>query len=240
MAWSTRDVAELAGTTIKTVRHYHKIGLLNEPDRNRKGYKQYRVGHLLRLLRIRRLSALGVPLSQIAELQDDEHPEESLRRLDDELAAHIDRLQHARSELRAMLRDRLPTDLPAELGSVVGELGPADRALLAVYSRILDQEGIAAYQRMLIDYGGHPTSIEFNELSADADEKTRADLARRSVPAVLQMYREHPDVVMALQRTSGGPAHAAETVRYAMIDVYNRAQLDVLERVRGELSRVAT
>ena len=31
MPWSTRELAELAGTTVKAVRHYHEIGLLDEP-----------------------------------------------------------------------------------------------------------------------------------------------------------------------------------------------------------------
>ena len=50
MAWSTRQLAELAGTTVKTVRHYHEIGLLSEPERASNGYKQYRTEHLVRLL----------------------------------------------------------------------------------------------------------------------------------------------------------------------------------------------
>ncbi|MFE6709480.1 MerR family DNA-binding transcriptional regulator [Streptomyces sp. NPDC057695] len=33
MPWSTRDIAELAGTSLRAVRHYHHIGLLDEPDR---------------------------------------------------------------------------------------------------------------------------------------------------------------------------------------------------------------
>jgi len=31
VAWSTRELAELAGTSVKTVRHYHQLGLLDEP-----------------------------------------------------------------------------------------------------------------------------------------------------------------------------------------------------------------
>jgi hypothetical protein len=31
MAWSTRELAELAGTTLRAVRHYHEVGLLAEP-----------------------------------------------------------------------------------------------------------------------------------------------------------------------------------------------------------------
>lgn len=46
MAWSTRQVSELAGTSLRAVRHHHEIGLLDEPDRGPNGYKQYGVAHL--------------------------------------------------------------------------------------------------------------------------------------------------------------------------------------------------
>lgn len=59
MGWSTREVAQLAGTTLRTVRHYHEIGLLDEPERLPNGYKAYRTEHLVRLLQIRRLTGLG-------------------------------------------------------------------------------------------------------------------------------------------------------------------------------------
>ncbi|WAP52215.1 MerR family transcriptional regulator [Arthrobacter sp. ATA002] len=65
MPWSTSELAELAGTTVNTVRHYHRSGLLEEPDRMSNGYKQYGARHLARLLQIRRLRDLGVPLAQI-------------------------------------------------------------------------------------------------------------------------------------------------------------------------------
>ena len=35
--WSTRELAELAGTTLKTVRITDRIGLLTEPDRGVNG-----------------------------------------------------------------------------------------------------------------------------------------------------------------------------------------------------------
>jgi DNA-binding transcriptional MerR regulator len=73
MAWSTREIAELAGTSLRAVRHYHEVGLLPEPERHSNGYKQYGVAHLVRLLRIKRLVDLGFSLSRIAELGDDDH-----------------------------------------------------------------------------------------------------------------------------------------------------------------------
>src|SRR3712207_2743276 len=104
MAWSTRELAELAGTSLRTVRHYHDVGLLPEPQRAANGYKQYGVAHLVRLLRVKRLTDLGFSLSQIAAMgSDDDHPREALRALDSELATTIERLQRARVELAMIL-----------------------------------------------------------------------------------------------------------------------------------------
>ncbi|WDV32001.1 MerR family transcriptional regulator [Streptomyces sp. AD16] len=116
MAWSTREMAELAGVSLRAVRHYHDIGLIEEPERRSNGYKQYGVSHLVRLLRIKRLTALGFSLSQIADMDDDPDsgPDpRDLRALDAELAATIERLQHARAEVGALLRGRAASDLPS-------------------------------------------------------------------------------------------------------------------------------
>jgi DNA-binding transcriptional MerR regulator len=68
MAWSTREIADLAGNSLRAVRCYHEIGLLAEPERHPNGYKQYGVTHLLRLLRIKRLVDLGFSPAGIAEM----------------------------------------------------------------------------------------------------------------------------------------------------------------------------
>lgn len=62
----TRDLAAIAGTTPRTLRHYHQIGLLPEVGRDANGYRRYGVGDLVRLLRIRQLAASGLPLRKIA------------------------------------------------------------------------------------------------------------------------------------------------------------------------------
>jgi DNA-binding transcriptional MerR regulator len=62
------EVANLLGITPKTIRHYHKVGLLAEPQRTESGYRLYTAGDLLRLQRIRRLQALGLSLKQIKTL----------------------------------------------------------------------------------------------------------------------------------------------------------------------------
>ncbi|MFI2620174.1 MerR family transcriptional regulator [Streptomyces sp. NPDC018584] len=112
-------MAELAGS-LRAVRHYHAIGLLDEPERRSNGYKQYGVNHLVRLLRIKRLAALGFSLSQIVDMRDgpDSDPDpRDLRARDEELAAAIERLQHARAEVGALMRRTATADLPLRLAT---------------------------------------------------------------------------------------------------------------------------
>jgi DNA-binding transcriptional MerR regulator len=122
MGWSTREIAELAGTSLRAVRHYHDVGLLDEPARRANGYKQYGVAHLARVLRIKRLTDLGFSLPQISAMGDtDDHPEQALRILDAELAASIERLQRVRVDLGSILRQAVLTDLPPEIASAAAD-----------------------------------------------------------------------------------------------------------------------
>ena len=122
MAWSTQGIAELAGTTVNTVRHYHRVGLLEQPDRMPNGYKQYQVRHLVRLLKIRRLRDLGVPLDQIDEVAlEGDSSFEALRAIDADLAVSIEKLQRARAEIQAILQGASVTGVPEKaLGSATG------------------------------------------------------------------------------------------------------------------------
>jgi len=66
--WSIQDVARIAGTTSRTLRHYDDIGLL-EPSRvGSNGYRYYDGAALLQLQRILLLRELGLGLPAIAEV----------------------------------------------------------------------------------------------------------------------------------------------------------------------------
>lgn len=67
-----KELADLAGTTTRTVRYYHRLGLLAVPPIVR-GLRDYGIEHLARLLRIRWLAESGVPLAKIAQMLP-EHP----------------------------------------------------------------------------------------------------------------------------------------------------------------------
>ena len=240
MAWSTREVADLAGTSLRAVRHYHEVGLLAEPERRANGYKQYGVAHLVRLLRIRRLTDLGFSLPQIAALgEEDDHPEEALRTLDAELAATIERLQRVRAELGHILRHGTPTDLPPELAPAVAEakMSDADRSIVVVMNRVLGPRRLQAYTDMLQDLPTDPTDREFDDLCGDADEETRQDLAERMAPYIRRIHATHPGLKAPHSDAPRGARFVAESIEAAMQELYNPAQLDVIQRTNALLAR---
>lgn len=63
--WSIQEIARLAGTTSRTLRHYDDIGLLRPARIAANGYRHYDEQGLVRLQRILLLRELGLGLSQI-------------------------------------------------------------------------------------------------------------------------------------------------------------------------------
>jgi DNA-binding transcriptional MerR regulator len=95
------QVASYAGVTVRAVRHYHQIGLLPEPERDRSGYRSYDAATLVRLIRIRTLAEAGVPLARVQELLD-ASPEEfaqAVEEIDTELRAEMRRLRENRKRI---------------------------------------------------------------------------------------------------------------------------------------------
>jgi DNA-binding transcriptional MerR regulator len=95
------QLAAYAGVTVRAVRHYHKIGLLPEPERDRSGYRTYRAAAVVRLIRIHALADAGVPLARVQELLDADQEEfaDGVQEIDKQLRAEIRRLQSTRTRL---------------------------------------------------------------------------------------------------------------------------------------------
>jgi DNA-binding transcriptional MerR regulator len=134
-ALSVKEVAEVAGVTPRTVRHYHSIGVLPEPPRDGSGYRRYGGKELVELVRIVRLRALGMPLPQIAQRvsatdTDDVSLSDALGALADELDAEVSRLVATRDRLREMAASEMfdqPVKALTQALQDQGVLGPADR-----------------------------------------------------------------------------------------------------------------
>lgn len=95
------QLAAYAGVTVRAVRHYHKIGLLPEPERDHSGYRTYNAAAVVRLIRIHTLADAGVPLARVQELLDAGPAEfaDGVQKIDKELRARIRCLQDTRTRL---------------------------------------------------------------------------------------------------------------------------------------------
>lgn len=72
MDWSIQDIARIAGTTSRTLRHYDSIGLLKPSRTGHNGYRYYNQAALVQLQRILLLRGLGLGLPVISQVLDDE------------------------------------------------------------------------------------------------------------------------------------------------------------------------
>lgn len=125
------QLAGYAGVTVRAVRHYHKIGLLPEPERDRSGYRSYGAAAVVRLIRIRVLADSGVPLARVQELLDAGSAEfaDGVREIDKELRSQIRRLQDTRKRLARLAAGEhlaLPQSVVDYLGRLRG-LGVEER-----------------------------------------------------------------------------------------------------------------
>lgn len=73
--WSIQQIAKLAGTTSRTLRHYDDVGLLSPSSVGHNGYRYYDEAALVRLQRILLLRELGLGLPQIGEVLEQETSE---------------------------------------------------------------------------------------------------------------------------------------------------------------------
>ena len=119
MFLSIGDFSRATHMTIKTLRHYHKIGLLEPADIDpHTGYRRYATGQIPAAQVIRRFRALDMPLEEIqAVLSADDLATRNAR-----ISAHLSRLedalgrtQHAVNSLRDLLSPKaIETSSPIE------------------------------------------------------------------------------------------------------------------------------
>lgn len=156
-------VAQLLGITTRTVRHYHRTGVVPEPARRDNGYRDYGLRDVILLMRAVRLAGLGLSLDEVADaLRDDDMRElpDILQELDADLAQQEREVRDRREGLRH-LRDRLRSS---------GDDGAdaADDAFLPDDARALFTS--------LRTYGAGPQSLDVDRqiMSALPEESVRA------------------------------------------------------------------
>lgn len=137
------DVARLAGVSARTVRHYHRLGILPEPARTAGDYRDYEIADLVRVMHIHYLSTAGVPLRSVPRFLDSgaegSEVTAEIAVLSEALAERIEQLERQRERLAA-LAER------AEAGQAIEPL-PAEvrHALDMCIAEVEDDAGLVRY-----------------------------------------------------------------------------------------------
>ncbi|MDT7785681.1 MAG: hypothetical protein QOF58_4100 [Pseudonocardiales bacterium] len=128
-----KRLAGYVGVTVRAVRHYHQTGLLPEPERDASGYRRYPAQAVVDLIRIRTLTAAGVPLTRVHELMR-ATPDEfatAIGEIGQALDRQIDELRQRKRGVAALQAgDRM--FLPAEITDYLDglrELGVSERGV---------------------------------------------------------------------------------------------------------------
>ncbi|MFT3713748.1 MAG: MerR family transcriptional regulator [Archangium sp.] len=98
--WRIGDVAKAANVTVRTLRHYERLGLLPRATRSAGDQRVYDASAVKRLVRIRALRELGLSLDAIRKvLRSDVTVRETLRAQLDSVDAELERLKKLRTLL---------------------------------------------------------------------------------------------------------------------------------------------
>lgn len=166
-------LAATAGVTVRTVRHYHHVGLLPEPERDASGYRRYSAQAAVDLIRIRTLADAGVPLARIDALLHAQPAEfaTAITDIDAELRRKIDQLNDYRRRIAELVggeRLFLPPEVVAILDRMRG---------LGVSERRVRLERDAWILMQALDPDVMPQRIRDKNAAFDDPETTRLYLA---------------------------------------------------------------
>jgi DNA-binding transcriptional MerR regulator len=233
------QAAAFAGVTVKTVRHYHKLGLVQEPDRDSSGYRRYGSDDLLRLVQVRTLAAAGVPLADVGSLldADAERFAAALSDVEQNLTARIEEMIARRDTLHRLADDRalLPDRAVAILDRMPGlgfspDYVAGQREALVLF-RALMPEGFDSFVTQLEHRLDDPeytdlTQRAWDALSLDPDDPRIEELASALAKNLLA-HRE------LLTVPPGFKLQADTATRYGLVNSHGEEELPASARLNA-------
>ncbi|WP_158885658.1 MerR family transcriptional regulator [Amycolatopsis anabasis] len=241
------ELAGLVGVSARTVRHYHRRGLLPEPERRANGYRRYGLRDAIELARIRRLTELGLSLDEVRDaLADDRGRDlhEILVELDGDLARQEQRIRDRRARLAVLIeraeRGAVHADdsVSPEMAELLGKLeqGTGAESALAVRERELFA---------LLDTTAGPVERErvlaaMAPLAADPEFVARGRELARRLEELADAPVDDPRVEpLAAVFADGFPAGVLTGDGFDVDDAFGAAVLDSLAPAQAEVLRRA-
>jgi len=161
--WSIQEIARLAGTTSRTLRHYHAIGLLAPSRVGTNGYRFYDAPALMRLQRILLLREMGLGLSAIADV----------------LEGQCDHVEALAEHLEVLWRER--DRLDERIGSVETTIARLKRGEVLMADEMLKGFDHTKHRDEVVERWGKDAYAQgdrwWNGMSADEQSDWRARAA---------------------------------------------------------------
>lgn len=232
------QAAAFAGVTIKTVRHYHRLGLVAEPRRDSSGYRRYGSAELLRLVQVRTLATAGVPLAEIGELLDaaPERFAAALGDVEQRVTERIEVLVASRAMLRrlaagdrALLPERATAllDRLTDLGLSPGYVESQREALVLI--RALLPDGLDDFLDQAEERIADPAYVELQQRAWEAtswqpDDPRLEDLATDLAANLLAGH-------LPESMPPGLRAKPDDAARLGLIDRHREEELPAIARL---------
>lgn len=193
------ELADLAGVTVRTIRHYHQAGILAEPARRPNGYRDYTVDHLVLLIRLGHLTRSGLTLAQAGEIVADAEgasAEAALDEVDEALRVQIEALTAQRQRLAEAREGRhlglsplaaalvtTPADVPAStLYAHLHADEEQSEHLAEVLSRSCIRSSLADVQERFAAIDAHTAPAELDAIVAGLEDLTQELFAHLPTP----------------------------------------------------------
>jgi DNA-binding transcriptional MerR regulator len=177
--WKVGELARLTGMTVRTLHHYHEIGLLVPSHHTESGHRLYTRRELLRLQHIVTLRHLGFSLTQIDQTLNSQEPPllETMRALHHEIRTRRIHLSELETRL-AILQNLIAT---GEIVSTQQQIEFIER--ITMYEKYLTKEQLAKAaeidRQMKPERVEEIVKVEWPKLIAE----TQAELERGTDPA---------------------------------------------------------
>ena len=215
------EIAELTGTTVRTVRYYHSLGLLPIPGEHG-GWRDYDLSHMARLSRIRWLVQAGVSLETIKRVLDE--PEATgVERIDDAPAAE------ARSAAGSVVED-----LAGALAAVEDHLAEVTRQrdmLAGLLERARTGSAVSPMSPRMADF--------FDRLEQAAPDKaTRSAVRKERDLTDLACYRGQMPPEAESLFVDPDPHYDAESLALYSQDPAELSDTQIEQRARLIVSRM--
>jgi DNA-binding transcriptional MerR regulator len=191
--WKIGELAAATGVTVRTLHHFHQIGLLCPAERSESGHRLYTGDDVRRLYRILALRELRLPLGEIADSLDGADLHATIRRqleqVERQLAGHRDlhrRLRGIAEALRAAREPSIDQLIETMEAMMQGKhFTPEQLARFEERHQEMGQEGFAGWLRQLTGLAAEAAAQA--ERGTDPADPAAQALARRWSEAVAGM-----------------------------------------------------